>query len=151
MPINLMPETEVPDTDELSTGRNHDRDDFQKQIDADVAQLVKLWDEQHNPEVGAGAPTKRYVVSTDDRAAMRKVIDRAFTLASHDRTPKIGAGWYLAKTNGSTVALKFAPRYLPVKAASNGTAEQAPAEQPEAPAEQATETEQSSRRAFGRR
>lgn len=122
MAITLKSADLVPDTEEVSTGRNHERDDFQRQIDAEVSALITLWHQQGDQEITKGAPSKRYVVSTDDRAEMRKVIERAFTLASHGLSPKIGPAWYQAKTNDGTVALKFVPKYLPVKAESNGQA-----------------------------
>jgi hypothetical protein len=134
MAIALKADDLVPDTDEISTGRDHTRDDFQRQIDAEVAALVKLWHEQGDQEIAKGAPTKRYVVSTDDRAEMRKVIERAFTLASSGLARKIGPAWYTSKVNDGTVGLKFCPKYLPVKSASNGTAtsEATPQATPEA-------------------
>jgi hypothetical protein len=160
--ITLKADNLVPDSDEISTGRDHSRDDFQKQIDAEVATLVKLWHEQGDQEIGKGAPTKRYVVSTDDRAEMRKVIERAFTLASKDLSPKIGPAWYTSKVNGGTVALKFTAKYLPVPVkaapaapAANGQAapqaDQPQADQPNPAADQGGDTPQAAPADSGRR
>jgi hypothetical protein len=133
--VTLQSADLVPDTDEISTGRDHSRDDFQRQIDGEVATLVKLWHEQGDQEIGKGAPTKRYVVATGERAEMRKVIERAFTLASVNLSPKIGPAWYQSKVNGDTVALKFTAKYLPVKApkADANGATPTPVATPEAP------------------
>ena len=125
----------VPDTEEVSTGRDHSRDDFQKGIDAEVKALIDLWHQQGDQEILKGAPSKRYVVATTDRGEMRKVIERAFTLASSGQARKIGPAWYASKVNGDVVALKFVPRYLPEKAPkaeANGNATPEPTQEPQA-------------------
>jgi hypothetical protein len=151
MAIELKSADLVPDTEELSTGRDHSRDDFQKQVDGEVSTLIKLWHEQGDQEAGKGAPTKRYVVGTDDRAEMRKVIERAFTLASRELNPKIGPSWYQTKVNNGTVALKFAPKYLPVKATPDANANGNATPPAEPPAEPQAEPQAEGRRGFGRR
>jgi len=101
MAITLHTDTaELPEQTELQAGR--ERDEFQVQIDKDVASLkaktaAAKWP---TPE-----PTKlfhRYVVGADDKSALKAVIRRAGTLH------KVEALFYKeAKTEAGLIVIKF--------------------------------------------
>jgi hypothetical protein len=126
---------------ELNQGRTRVRDDFQKERDTEVAELVKAWETAGKPapvlnqatgqmDPNPNAPTRRYTVGKDDKNAMKLVIRRAATLA------KVGTAWYKDAVNDDgTVTVKFSPAPLPPKAEKNGNAAATPAPTPQAEAQ----------------
>ena len=101
MPITLHTEpTEVPEQTELVAGR--ERDDFQRQVDQDVTKLKTATAKARWPEHDATKLFHRYVVSADDKAALKAVIRRSGTML------KVEPVFYKdAKTEAGHIAIKF--------------------------------------------
>lgn len=99
--------TEDTQTD-LATQRTRARDEAQKELDGEVTKLVAEWKAAGSP--ATGIPNRRYEV--DDVAEAKRRVNRAFTLASKDMTPKLAPMWYKDGTKDSEgyVAIKFAVR-----------------------------------------
>jgi hypothetical protein len=101
MPITLHTDVkELPEQTELAAG--HVRDDFQKQIDADVAKLKLATATAGWPEPDPKRLFHRYVVGKDDRAALKSVIRRAGTFH------KVEAQFYKdVSTEAGHIVVKF--------------------------------------------
>jgi hypothetical protein len=101
MPITLHTAPEkLPEQTELAVG--HERDDFQKQIDRDVAKLKLATATAGWPAPDPSKLFHRYVVGKDDRAGLKSVIRRACTLL------KVEARWYKdMTTEAGHIVVKF--------------------------------------------
>lgn len=101
MPIILHTETEaLPEQTELEVGRY--RDEFQLQIDKDVEALKLATAKAGWPDPDPKKLFHRYVVGSDDKAALKSVIRRAGTLL------KVDPEFYKdAKTEAGHVVVKF--------------------------------------------
>jgi len=135
MPITLVTDTtELPEQTELVAGR--DRDDFQLQVDKDVEKLKHSTATAGWPALNPKNLFHRYVVSADDKAALKSVIRRAGTLHKVEmlfyKDAKTEAGHYAVKFH---VARKLDKDGKPVKDETL-TADGKPkaAEKPSAPA-----------------
>jgi len=93
-------ETDLPEQTELSEG--HVRDDFQQAVDKDVSALKTATATAKWPDHNPGKLYHRYVVGSDDRAALKAVIRRAATLH------KVAPVFYKdAKTEAGHIVVKF--------------------------------------------
>lgn len=119
MDVNQLAEaTEGADSQsKLIAPRDHSRDPAQLWTDDKVLTLVKEWQEAGQPEPSDTAPFRRLAVKKDDRPELRRMINRAFTLASSgDNTDVIPAFYLDGKTPDGKVAVKFNVRIKPEKA-----------------------------------
>lgn len=93
---------------DLATQRTRVRDEDQQALDADVAALITEWESAGQPVTGI--PNRRYEV--DEVAEAKRRVNRAFTLASKDRTPKLAPMWFKDGTKDSDgyVPIKFGVR-----------------------------------------
>jgi len=95
-----IPESQLPEQTELVEGRH--RDEFQRQIDADVLKLKIDTARAGWPDPDPTKLYHRYVVGADDVAALNQVIRRAGTLH------KLEIEFYKkAKTEAGHWAVKF--------------------------------------------
>jgi hypothetical protein len=85
----ITEETEDTQT-ELATTRNRVRDEDQREIDLMVTELVNAYDASGQPD--NGIPNKRFAYA--DKTDAKRRVNRAFSLVSKDRTPKLGARWF---------------------------------------------------------
>jgi hypothetical protein len=92
--------TELPEQTELLAGR--ERDDFQVQVDNDVQALKLATAKEGWPKPDPKKLFRRYVVGSDDKAALKAVIRRAGTLH------KVEAIFYKdVKTEAGHIVVKF--------------------------------------------
>jgi hypothetical protein len=82
MAVALKSFTPVKDTNVRT--RSLVRDDFQLQIDKDVAALKERWEKAGKPEPGPKAPFHAYGVEKDDRVEIKRNVRRAAGLAKVD-------------------------------------------------------------------
>jgi hypothetical protein len=98
--LHVTPAETIPDQDELVQGRF--RDEFQLQIDAEMAALKVRTATAGWPDPDPKTPFLRYVVDSDEVTAMKGVLRRAATLH------KVEVDFYKdAKTEAGHVSIKF--------------------------------------------
>lgn len=103
MAITLHTDTEVtalPEQTELAVGR--ERDEFQQDVDADVAALKVDTAKAKWPSPKPDKHFRRYIVDPTDKGEMKRIIRRACTLFHVDPV------WYKeAKTEAGHLVIKF--------------------------------------------
>jgi cation diffusion facilitator CzcD-associated flavoprotein CzcO len=118
---------------DLAVVRSRIRDDAQKELDTDVAALITEWKDAGSP--ATGIPNRRYEV--DDVAEAKRRVNRSFTLASKELTPKLAPMWFKdgAKDSDGFVAIKFSVREsIPSNQSEPATDGETPAPDAETPA-----------------